>query len=86
MDRDVFKVVDELFCRRLQVPALDPDAPLVDYGLDSVRAIELVVEMESLFDVHISDEQAASMLTLRDVVATVNELLAVPVGQENGDA
>jgi acyl carrier protein len=81
MDRDVLEVVDELFRRRLQVPELDPDAPLVNYGLDSVRSIDLIVEMESLFDVQISDEQAASMRTLRDVAAQVTASLPVRVGQ-----
>jgi acyl carrier protein len=87
MDRDILEVVDELFRRRLQVPELDPDAPLVTYGLDSVRSIDLIVELESLFDVQISDEQAASMRTLRDVAAQVTASLPQPVqaGQGRGD-
>jgi acyl carrier protein len=85
MARDILQVVDELFRRRLQVPELDPDAPLVDYGLDSVRSIDLIVEMESLFGVQISDEQAASMQTLRDVVNQVTASLPVEVGQGRGE-
>jgi acyl carrier protein len=85
MDRDILEVVDELFRRRLQVPELDPDAPLVNYGLDSVRSIDLIVDMESLFDVQISDEQAASMRTLRDVVAQVAASLPVQAGQGRSD-
>ncbi|MGW1893552.1 acyl carrier protein [Streptomyces sp. NPDC002004] len=86
MNRDIFEVVDELFRRRLQVPELNPDVPLVNYGLDSIRSIELVVEMESKFDVHISDEQVASMQTLREVVDQVTASLAVRVGQGVSDA
>jgi acyl carrier protein len=85
MDRDILEVVDELFRRRLQVPELDPDAPLVNYGLDSVRSIDLIVDMESMFDVQISDEQAASMRTLRDVVAQVAASLPVQAGQGRSD-
>ncbi|MEU0007616.1 acyl carrier protein [Streptomyces sp. NPDC006314] len=77
MIHDVFDVIDELFRNRLQVLDLDPDVPLVDYGLDSVRSIDLIVEMENRFDVRISDEQAASMLTLRDVVDQVTSSLTV---------
>ena len=84
MDHDILKAVDELFRRRLQLPELDPDAPLVDYGLDSVRSIELIVEMESLFDVQISDEEAASMRTLRDVAAKVASL-PVRAGHGHGE-
>lgn len=80
MYHDVLEVVDELFRRRLQIPELDPDAPLVDYGLDSVRSVDLILEMESLFNVQISDEQAASMRTLRDVAALVVSLLPVRFG------
>ncbi|MER7079694.1 acyl carrier protein [Saccharopolyspora kobensis] len=86
MDRDVLEVVGELFRRRLQVSELDPDAPLVDYGLDSVRSIDLVVEMESLFDVDISDEQAALMLTLRDVADQVTASRAVRGARGDGAA
>ncbi|MGC5055101.1 acyl carrier protein [Micromonospora sp. DT48] len=84
MDREVLDVVDELFRRRLQVPELDPDTPLVDYGLDSVRSIDLIVEMESLFDVQVSDGQAASMRTLRDVVEQVTASMRMRVGNEVG--
>ncbi|CAM5422738.1 MULTISPECIES: acyl carrier protein [Streptomyces] len=86
MNRDIHEVVDELFRRRLQVPELNPDVPLVDYGLDSVRSIDLIVEMESEFDVHISDEQAAAMRTLRDVVDQVTASLTARVGQGGSDA
>jgi acyl carrier protein len=85
VDRDVLKVVDELVRRQLQVPETDPDTPLADYGLDSVRSIELIVEMEALFDVEISDEQAASMRTLRDIAALVTESMTVRVGTGSGE-
>ena len=80
MDRDVMEVVDELFRRRLQVRELDPDTPLADYGLDSVRSIDLIVEMESLFQVQMSDGQAAAMRTLRDVATQVTASMTVRVG------
>lgn len=84
MYRDILEVVDELFRRRLQIPELDPDAPLVDYGLDSVRSIDLILEMESMFNVQISDEQAASMRTLREVAAQVAASLPVRFGARAG--
>lgn len=86
MNREILDVVDQMFRRELQVSELDPGAPLVDYGLDSIRSISLVVEMESAFDVHISDEQAAEMRTLYDVVEQISALLTVPVGQGKGAA
>ena len=78
MDRDILATVDELFRRRLQAPEIDPDAPLIDYGLDSIRSIDLIIDMESQFGVQISDEQAASMRTLRDVANLIAALQ--PVG------
>ncbi|MCL6296865.1 acyl carrier protein [Streptomyces kronopolitis] len=86
MTRDVFEIIDELFRKRLQVLELNPDAPLVDYGLDSVRSIDLIVEMENRFEVPISDEQAASMRTLRDVVDQVTASLTLRAGQEESAA
>lgn len=86
MNQDILEVVDELFRRGLQVSEIDIDVPLVDYGLDSIRSINMVVDMESAFGVRISDEQAASMETLRDVVEQVTALVTVRAGQGEGDA
>jgi acyl carrier protein len=85
MNRDILGVVDELFRRQLQVPELNPDVPLVDYGLDSVRSIDAVIELESAFDIRISDDQAASMQTLRDVVDRITASLTVSAGQGDAD-
>ncbi|MBP0455148.1 acyl carrier protein [Kitasatospora sp. RG8] len=76
MNRTILDVVDGMFRHQLQVAELDPDVPLVNYGLDSVRSITLVVDMESEFGVQISDEQAAAMHTLRDVAHQVGASLA----------
>jgi acyl carrier protein len=71
-DDDALKVRELL----AEACAVDPDAigadkPLIDYGLDSARAIELIVALEDAFGVRISDEAAASMKTLSDIVAFV---------------
>lgn len=55
----------------LDAKHIDLDIPLIDYGLDSVRAAELVVELEHTFGVAITDEEAATLLTARDVIEHV---------------
>lgn len=65
---DVGEKVDEMFRRTLQAPSIDLDRPLVEYGLDSVRSTELVVELEVAFRVEISDEEAAQLMTARAVI------------------
>jgi acyl carrier protein len=64
--------------RRLlaEVCALDPsslraDAPLIEYGLDSARAIDLLVSLEETFGVEIPDLAARDMRTLDDIVRYV---------------
>ncbi|MBI4577393.1 MAG: acyl carrier protein [Planctomycetes bacterium] len=53
------------------------DAPLRGYGLDSVRAVDLVVSLEEAFGISISDLEAAGMVTGRDVVDLVRRRRAV---------
>ncbi|WP_454197276.1 acyl carrier protein [Nocardia sp. Marseille-Q1738] len=63
--------VHALFSRGLHVAEIDMDTPLLDYGLDSVRSVELVIELEREFGIAISDEEAATLHTTRDVIACV---------------
>ncbi|MBF6338750.1 acyl carrier protein [Nocardia abscessus] len=60
-----------IFSRGLRAVEIDPDTPLLDYGLDSVRSVELVVELEREFEIAISDEEAATLHTAREVIACV---------------
>ncbi|MEM7803052.1 MAG: acyl carrier protein [Chloroflexota bacterium] len=47
------------------------DKPLIEYGLDSVRAMELVVGVEEIFEVEIEDIEIAVLETLADIVGLV---------------
>jgi acyl carrier protein len=42
-----------------------------DLGLDSLDVMELVIELENAFNIHIADEDAASILTFGDAVTCV---------------
>jgi acyl carrier protein len=55
------------------VLAIDPatirtDQPLVEYGLDSPRAMDLVVALEDGLGVAIDDEQAQGLRSVDDIV------------------
>ena len=63
-----------------KVCAIDPDkvrldAPLIAYGLDSARAIDLIIAIEDEFGIGISDDAAARMKTTGDIVAHVRTQL-----------
>jgi acyl carrier protein len=51
--------------------SVQPDAALIDYGLDSARAIDLIVGLEEAFTIRIPDDAVAKMKTLRDIVTYV---------------
>ena len=49
--------------------ALRPEFDLVaDLGIDSPKQLELLIELEEALDVEISDEDAAAMETVGDVL------------------
>jgi acyl carrier protein len=54
-----------------QVSAIATDRPLIAYGLDSARAIDLLVGLENEFDLRIPDEDARTMRTIDDIVRYV---------------
>jgi len=50
----------------------DPDKDLVnDYGFDDLDGVEAIMVIEDNFDIHINDEIAAKIKTMRDFYETV---------------
>ncbi|MDF2825027.1 MAG: Phosphopantetheine attachment site [Mycobacterium sp.] len=52
---------------RVEMAHLDNAVPLVDYGLDSLRAISLVVAIEQRFTVLISDDELEQLTTIAEI-------------------
>ncbi len=49
------------------------NASLKELGMDSVQRLEMVMEIEDLFNVTISDEDGESFSTVADVIACLSE-------------
>lgn len=63
-----------------QLCAVDPaairgPARLIEYGLDSLRSLELVVALEERFDLELPDEAIAHVRTVDDMVALIERRL-----------
>jgi acyl carrier protein len=63
------------------VCAIDPehvrrDAWLIEYGLDSLRSMELILALENHFDIEIENEAVARLTTVGDVINLIEEHLA----------
>lgn len=60
---------------KVEATALRPDMDLVaDLGFDSAKALELLVELEEALGIEVSDEQAARLNSVGDILAIVETL------------
>lgn len=48
-----------------------------DFGADSLDTVELVMELESEFDIDILDEEAEKILTTEDALQTILRILGM---------
>jgi acyl carrier protein len=58
---------------------IDLDRSLKDFGIDSITAMELVMDIEREFNINIPDEKMEQMVTPRAVISLVQTLLALHV-------
>ena len=59
---------------RIDVDSIEDDSNLVnDLGADSIDLVEMLMEIESTLDITVSDEEAAELKTVRDVVDFIEE-------------
>ena len=60
---------------KIEAAALRPDMDLVaDLGFDSAKSLELLVELEEALGIEVSDEQAAGLNSVGDILAVVDRL------------
>jgi len=58
-----------------EVSDLQPEAELVaNLGMDSAKALELLVELEDQLGIEIPDEAAASLNTVGDVLSYIDQI------------
>jgi acyl carrier protein len=55
----------------VEVAAVKADGRLVEYGMDSVRAVDLLVSLEDRFGIEISETEAAGLRTVGDIVRCI---------------
>jgi acyl carrier protein len=82
--------VKEILTDRLGMPAdeIALDSKLVDdLGMDSLDAAELAIATEREFNITVSDEQIAKLVTVQDIVALVRQLAeeqgSLPTGRQH---
>jgi acyl carrier protein len=64
---------------KVDVARIRLDMDLVaDLGFDSAKALELLVELEEALGIEISDEQAARLNSVGDILAIVDHLQPPP--------
>lgn len=65
-----------LVCEIGKLPHIDPDEVLMDAGFSSMNALQLLIELESEFDVTIPDEdfiEARTPRALSDLVTRLRQ-------------
>ena len=73
---DVIKEFEKILAQVAGVPAdaVKPETKYrVDLGLDSVDLVETLIEIERIFDVQISEEEAEALTTVGELIAVVEQ-------------
>ncbi len=72
----VFETIKDLIVKQLSVAEdkVTKEARLAeDLGADSIDAVELIMEIETAFDIEVSDEEAQSVKTVGDLCKYVEQ-------------
>lgn len=74
------EVIIDLLARETKCSVQDVklETKLIDLGIDSLKAIVILSELEELFKIEIPNEAMESIVTVGDIVAKVDEFLQKP--------
>lgn len=67
--RDTLAVLTDIVARKARVDRarIRPNSRFVDFGIDSVRATEIVVELERVFSITIPDQDLMELETIAEI-------------------
>ncbi|MCQ1531121.1 acyl carrier protein [Lutispora saccharofermentans] len=73
--KEIYKIVSEII--GISESELDPNASFMDdYGLDSLRALEILAAVENTFGIIINPERLREMTSLVNVIKIVDEYVS----------
>jgi acyl carrier protein len=72
------KKVLEIIAQQKRIPAeqVTIESTFAELGLDSLDAVNILFELESAFDINISDDKARQIKSVREMVDGVRTLVA----------
>lgn len=76
MNNDLLSICDEvakIICRELDIETVDYNENLIDLGLDSLKYVKLIIEIEDYYDIEFPDEklvikESNSILKLSEII------------------
>jgi acyl carrier protein len=71
LEKVIDVVVEQLDCERAEVK--EDSKFIEDLGADSLDVVELVMALEEEFDIEIPDEDAESILTVKDALNYIDD-------------
>jgi acyl carrier protein len=83
MEDDISETVLELIAEELKVPRaqIPTDVPLHDLGIDSLRLLELSMNVEERLNITIADEALPTFSGVADLIAFVRARRVLASGQ-----
>ncbi|WP_336249773.1 acyl carrier protein [Stomatohabitans albus] len=74
MSANVEQVINNLLVEKFEIPAenITNDATFESLDLDSLDIVELSMNIEDELEVHITEEEAAKLSTVGDVIELLN--------------
>lgn len=69
-------IIKKYISEKTEIPVeeLDSDTMLFEYGITSLQFMEYVVEIENLFDIHLTDRDLNDIYTIRDFVKRIEKV------------
>lgn len=69
----MFEKIKQLLieCANVDEDKITPEAKLKDLGIDSLYAVEMILELETAFSIQIDYDEMKELITVEDVVKLV---------------